>query len=158
MGNAIAAESIVIRVSEGIIEADLRVPDRAVGLVVFAHGSGSSRFSSRNRAVAEYLETNGFATFLLDLLTREEEAVDIYTREFRFDIDLLGRRVVVATDWAQGREDLKTLPIGYGRRSSGYPAGGDAGWLDRSGCRRPDQRTSRKEVHSGTLPDPVGAD
>jgi putative phosphoribosyl transferase len=115
-------ESILISVAEGHIGADLRLPDRALGLVVFAHGSGSSRFSSRNRAVAEYLEGNGFATLLLDLLTREEESVDIYTREHRFDIDLLGRRVVLATDWAQNRDDLRSFPIGYFGASTGAAA------------------------------------
>src|SRR5438093_1265448 len=85
-------------------------PD-AIGLVIFAHGSGSSRFSSRNRAVAEFLEARRCGTLLLDLLTREEEAIDVHTREYRFDIDRLGRRVVLATDWAQQRPDLKRLPI-----------------------------------------------
>src|ERR687897_718420 len=103
MRSVAAGESIAISVPEGQIEADLHIPERAAGLVMFAHGSGSSRFSSRNRAVAEFLESNGFATLLLDLLTRAEEAVDMYTREHRFDIDRLGRRVVLATDWAQQR-------------------------------------------------------
>src|SRR3990170_3378637 len=106
MRGAAAGESIVIPVAEGQIAADLRVPERAIGLVIFAHGSGSSRFSSRNRAVAEFLEGRGFATLLLDLLTSQEESVDIHTRQYRFDIDMLGRRVAFATDWAQTREDL----------------------------------------------------
>jgi pimeloyl-ACP methyl ester carboxylesterase len=122
MRGVAAGESIVIPVDRGDIGADLRVPERAAGLVIFAHGSGSSRFSSRNRAVAEFLETNRFGTLLLDLLTREEESVDVYTREHRFDIDLLGRRVVLATDWAQGRPDLRQLPIGYFGASTGAAA------------------------------------
>ena len=122
MRSATAGESIVIPVAEGRIEADLRVPERAMGLVVFAHGSGSSRFSSRNRAVAEFLEASGFGTLLLDLLTGDEESVDIRTREYRFDIDLLGRRVVLATDWAQNRQDLRQLPIGYFGASTGAAA------------------------------------
>jgi putative phosphoribosyl transferase len=122
MGSVAAGESIVIPVTRGQIGADLRVPERATGLVIFAHGSGSSRFSSRNRAVAEFLEANRFGTLLLDLLTREEESVDIRTREHRFDIDLLGRRVVLATDWAQGRSDLRQLPIGYFGASTGAAA------------------------------------
>jgi pimeloyl-ACP methyl ester carboxylesterase len=122
MGSVAAGESIVIPVSGGEIGADLRVPERAAGLVIFAHGSGSSRFSSRNRAVAEFLERNRFGTLLLDLLTKQEEAVDVYTREHRFDIDLLGRRVVLATDWAQGRRDLQRLPIGYFGASTGAAA------------------------------------
>jgi pimeloyl-ACP methyl ester carboxylesterase len=122
MGSVAAGESIVIPVTGGQIGADLRVPERATGLVIFAHGSGSSRFSSRNRAVAEFLEANRFGTLLLDLLTRDEESVDVYTREHRFDIGLLGRRVVLATDWAQGRPDLRQLPIGYFGASTGAAA------------------------------------
>jgi pimeloyl-ACP methyl ester carboxylesterase len=104
------------------IEADLRTPERAAGLVVFAHGSGSSRFSRRNRAVAEFLEANGFATLLLDLLTRAEEEIDLRTHRPRFDIDLLGRRVVLAIDWLQSRKDLKTLPLGCFGASTGAAA------------------------------------
>lgn len=122
MDHTLAAESIVIPVRKGRIEADLRVPRRATGLVMFAHGSGSSRFSSRNRKVAEFLEQQHLATLLLDLLTADEEAVDVYTREHRFDIELLGERVVIATDWAQGRDDLRTLPIGYFGASTGAAA------------------------------------
>jgi putative phosphoribosyl transferase len=122
MPRTIAEQAITIPVAQGHIGADLRVPDNALGLVIFAHGSGSSRFSGRNRAVAEFLVTNRFATLLLDLLTREEESVDIYTREHRFDIDLLGRRVVLATDWAHNREDLRKLSIGYFGASTGAAA------------------------------------
>lgn len=122
MRNAVLGESITIPTREGAIEADLRVPERATGLVMFAHGSGSSRFSRRNRAVAEFLEANGFATLLLDLLTRAEESVDVYTREYRFDIDRLGRRLVLATDWAQGRQDLRQFSIGYFGASTGAAA------------------------------------
>jgi dienelactone hydrolase len=122
MRNAPAGESIVIPVAEGQIEADLRVSGRARGLVIFAHGSGSSRFSSRNRAVAESLESKSFGTLLLDLLTRDEESVDVHTREHRFDIGLLGRRIVRATDWALDRPDLRHLPIGYFGASTGAAA------------------------------------
>jgi len=122
MRNVAAGESIVIPVAGGQIEADLRLPDSATGLVIFAHGSGSSRFSSRNRSVAEALEGHGFGTLLLDLLTREEESVDVRTQEYRFDIDLLGWRVIRATDWTQDRPDLLHLPIGYFGASTGAAA------------------------------------
>ena len=115
-------ESIAIPVGQARIEADLRLPAQASGLVMFAHGSGSSRFSTRNRIVAEFLEANGFGTLLLDLLTREEEGIDVRTREYRFDIDRLARRVVLATDWAQDRKDLQSLPIGYFGASTGAAA------------------------------------
>jgi dienelactone hydrolase len=91
-------------------------------LVVFAHGSGSSRFSSRNRAVAQTLENGGFATLLLDLLTREEETIDIHTREYRFDIARLAERVVAAIDWAGGKSDVSTLPFACFGASTGAAA------------------------------------
>jgi putative phosphoribosyl transferase len=122
MAHADIEESIVIPIGRQQIEADLNVPDRAIGLVVFAHGSGSSRFSSRNRSVAAYFQQRGLGTLLLDLLTREEETVDNYTREYRFDIDRLGTRVVLATDWAQQRADLRKLGIGYFGASTGAAA------------------------------------
>lgn len=114
----------VVRIESGhaVLDADLRVPSRAAGLVIFAHGSGSGRFSPRNRAVAGVLETGGFATLLADLLTREEEAVDQYTRQHRFDIGLLGRRVVDAVDWAQAQPELRALPIATFGASTGAAA------------------------------------
>src|SRR5436305_3862266 len=99
---AVLTESVGIGIGGGRrIEADLVVPGRALGLVVFAHGSGSSRFSSRNRAVAESLHARQLGTVLLDLLTGDEGSVDVYTAEYRFDIERLGSRVVIATDWVQ---------------------------------------------------------
>jgi putative phosphoribosyl transferase len=117
-----ATESVLIDAGAGAIGADLRVPARAAGLVMFAHGSGSSRFSSRNRAVAAFLEARGFGTLLLDLLTRDEDTVDRITAEHRFDIPLLGRRVVIATDWSDRRDDLRGLPLGYFGASTGAAA------------------------------------
>jgi putative phosphoribosyl transferase len=120
---AILTESVMMPIGGGQqIEADLYVPDRATGLVVFAHGSGSSRFSSRNRAVGEALQHRGLGTLLLDLLTPQEEAVDLRTREYRFDVDRLGKRVVAASDWIQNRQDLRRLPIGYFGASTGAAA------------------------------------
>lgn len=104
------------------LKADLRVPEPAHGLVIFAHGSGSSRFSSRNRRVADALVKRGLATLLLDLLTREEEAVDVESAEYRFDITRLGARVTAATDWAQNHEELGALPIGCFGASTGAAA------------------------------------
>ncbi|HYU79801.1 MAG TPA: dienelactone hydrolase family protein [Vicinamibacterales bacterium] len=117
-----AHETVRIPAGAVILDADLRVPQSATGLVIFAHGSGSSRFSSRNRAVAGALEAHRFATLLLDLLTQQEEHVDNSTREYRFDIDLLGRRVVAATDWVESRPDLRHLPIAYFGASTGAAA------------------------------------
>ncbi|MFA5909340.1 MAG: dienelactone hydrolase family protein [Vicinamibacterales bacterium] len=113
---------IEIRVGTDLIDGDLATPPGAAGLVVFAHGSGSSRFSSRNRAVAQVLQQGGFATLMMDLLTREEDAVDVQTREYRFDIELLGRRVTAAVDWAQTEPGIAALPIGCFGASTGAAA------------------------------------
>jgi putative phosphoribosyl transferase len=113
---------VQIRAGSDLLDGDLVVPPRATGLVVFAHGSGSSRFSHRNRSVAEVLQDGGFATLLLDLLTPEEEAVDMQTREFRFDIDRLGRRVVAAVDWAATDTRIAGLPIACFGASTGAAA------------------------------------
>src|SRR3954462_13748381 len=104
---AVLTESVAIGIGSGRrIEADLVVPDRALGLVVFAHGSGSSRFSSRNRAVAESLHARRLGTLLFALLTRDEEAEDVYAAQFGSDIERLASRVVVAAEWIQDRRDL----------------------------------------------------
>jgi dienelactone hydrolase len=114
--------AVQIPAGDIVIEGDLTVPDTAAGLVVFAHGSGSSRFSRRNRAVANVLVEGGFATLLLDLLTREEEAADERTGQFRFDIGRLAQRVVAAIDWAGEQPALAALPIGCFGASTGAAA------------------------------------
>ncbi|MGE4056387.1 MAG: hydrolase, partial [Vicinamibacterales bacterium] len=103
MKKTAAIEAVEIPAGAATLNADLRVPAAAKGLVVFAHGSGSSRFSRRNRQVAEFLGERGFATLLLDLLTALEEAIDERTMEYRFDIPRLGPRVSAAADWAAAR-------------------------------------------------------
>jgi dienelactone hydrolase len=102
---------VQIRAGAVLLDGDLTTPHGAAGLVVFAHGSGSSRFSRRNRAVAQTLQDGGLATLLLDLLTRDEEAVDLRTREYRFDIHRLASRVVAAIDWAAGESGISELPV-----------------------------------------------
>jgi dienelactone hydrolase len=104
------------------LHGDLQLPAAPVGLVLFAHGSGSSRKSPRNRFVADVLARAGIATLLFDLLTTEEEAVDLYTRELRFDIPLLTRRLSGATGWVLGDEPLARLPLGYFGASTGAAA------------------------------------
>lgn len=101
------------------LEGNLLLPDAARGVVVFAHGSGSSRFSSRNRYVADVLRGAGLGTFLLDLLTREEEAIDERTRHLRFDIGLLAERLVATVEWLRDRPQTALLPIGYFGASTG---------------------------------------
>jgi pimeloyl-ACP methyl ester carboxylesterase len=113
-----------VRIADGpdLLDADLHLPENARGLVIFAHGSGSSRFSSRNRQVADYLNTGHYATLLLDLLTQAEERIDVRTAEFRFDIPRLGRRVIAATEWAMSHPVVRELPIGYFGASTGAAA------------------------------------
>ena len=111
-----------IPVNGVVLEGTLVIPKAAEGIVVFAHGSGSSRFSPRNRFVAEKLQANGLATLLMDLLTQAEETVDQVTREFRFDIDRLSERLVDATRWIKRNEDTKAFNIGYFGSSTGAAA------------------------------------
>src|SRR5438105_8869304 len=110
----------LVRIPAGgaAMEGNLRIPKAPSGLVVFAHGSGSSRFSPRNRYVAGVLEEAGLATLLVDLLTREEEQVDLRTREHRFDVELLSERVAWAVRWAGSLH----LPIGLFGASTGAAA------------------------------------
>ncbi len=115
-------EAVEIPVSRGILNGDLIFPEDALGLVIFAHGSGSSRFSSRNRSVAAHLRERGLATFLFDLLTAEEERVDIQTREFRFDIPLLAERLIAATRWLVEHRPAQIAPIGLFGSSTGAAA------------------------------------
>lgn len=106
----------------GALTADLTIPGNPMGLVIFAHGSGSSRMSPRNREVAAVLQRNGFATLLFDLLTPAEEAIDRVTGELRFDISRLATRLIAVTDWVTGRDDVGDLPIGYFGASTGAAA------------------------------------
>lgn len=144
-------EHIQVPIERGQLAADLVVPPHPKGLVIFAHGSGSSRFSSRNRQVADVLNRGEFATLLLDLLTPGEESIDMRTAEYRFDIPLLGRRVIAATDWAAGHPVLGELPIGY----FGASTGGAAALIAAS--ERPDavavvSRGGRPDLAGGALP------
>jgi dienelactone hydrolase len=143
---------VQIRAGAALIDGDLTIPQRTVGLVVFAHGSGSSRFSQRNRAVAQTLEDGGFATLLLDLLTREEEAIDLRTREYRFDIDRLGHRVVAAIDWAAGASDISDLPIACFGASTGAAAALIAAAERPNGVRAVISRGGRPDLAGEALP------
>jgi putative phosphoribosyl transferase len=104
------------------LEADVVVPGRASGVVLFAHGSGSSRHSPRNRHVAGELQRAGLGTVLADLLTPEEERLDARTGELRFDIDLLAGRVAALTDWLVGQERTADLGVGLFGASTGAAA------------------------------------
>jgi dienelactone hydrolase len=117
-----AAAPVTVAAGTAQLQGDLTVPDSARGLVVFAHGSGSSRHSPRNRFVAESLQRAGLGTLLLDLLTEEEEAEDLRTRRLRFDVAMLGERVVAALDWLGAQEGIAALAVGAFGASTGAAA------------------------------------
>lgn len=125
-GNKI--HSNIVRITdnqENTIEGELTMPNTGThvkGIVVFAHGSGSSRFSPRNKYVAQVLNSANIATLLIDLLTSEEEKVDEITREHRFNIGLLARRLVSCADWVKQNPELADLKIGYFGASTGAAA------------------------------------
>src|SRR5947207_15332290 len=110
-GTALTPKPVQIVAGDAVLNADLTVPDDARGLVIFAHGSGSSRHSGRNRAVGLALLHAHFVTLLLDLLTQGEEPVDVHTAVFPFDIPLLRRRVALAADWTHAGPRTAQLPI-----------------------------------------------
>lgn len=117
------AKEVAITVDDKTrIKGSLSVTEASRGVVLFAHGSGSGRFSPRNQYVAGVLQGAGLATLLIDLLTKEEEAVDLQTRELRFDIELLTARVIAATKWILADGDIGQLPIGYFGASTGAAA------------------------------------
>jgi putative phosphoribosyl transferase len=120
-GQAGAAQARDVQIPSGAatLEGELHVPVGATGVALFAHGSGSSRHSPRNQFVARTIREAGVATLLFDLLTREEESVDIHTRHLRFDIGLLARRLVAATDWLKRESDTRHLRAGYFGASTG---------------------------------------
>ena len=111
--------TIAVPANSHQLPGDLTVPPHARGIVLFAHGSGSSRFSSRNQFVARVLEQNGLATLLIDLLTPDEEAVDRHTAHLRFDIPMLAHRLVAIVDWLKRDGRTSALPIGLFGASTG---------------------------------------
>lgn len=104
---------------EATLEGELSIPEGAGGIVLFVHGSGSSRHSPRNQYVAEVIRESGLGTLLFDLLTKEEEAIDLRTRHLRFDIGLLARRLVAVTDWIKRQAETRHLRAGYFGSSTG---------------------------------------
>jgi putative phosphoribosyl transferase len=138
----------LIRVADVDLDGDLTLPAHAGGLVLFAHGSGSSRHSPRNRAVADVLNRHGMATLLVDLLTSDEELVDERARELRFDIGLLSERLVGIIDWLADQPETAALPVGLFGASTGAAAALVAA------AARPD--TVRAVVSRGGRPDLAG--
>jgi dienelactone hydrolase len=141
-----AAEQLArIVVGSAQLEGNLSLPEDATGVVLFAHGSGSSRHSPRNRYVAQELREGGLGTLLIDLLTAAEEREDTRTARLRFDIGLLAERVVGASDWLAGNPATAHLPIGYFGASTGAAAALAAA------AERPDH--ARAVVSRGGRPD-----
>jgi dienelactone hydrolase len=131
-----------------VLDGDLSLPDSAAGVVLFAHGSGSSRHSPRNRAVAGALNRRGMATLLVDLLTADEERIDARTGQLRFDIGLLADRLVGIIDWLGARPETAALPVGLFGASTGAAAALVAA------AKRPE--TVRAVVSRGGRPDLAG--
>jgi putative phosphoribosyl transferase len=115
-------KAVQIPSGEVIINGNLDVPERSIGIVLFAHGSGSSRFSPRNTYVADLMNKKGIASLLIDLLTAEEEAVDEYTGQYRFDVNMLAERLVNSTKWLKQNPATNKLATGYFGASTGAAA------------------------------------
>jgi putative phosphoribosyl transferase len=111
-----------IPVGNVVVEGNLTVPSGVKGVVLFAHGSGSSRFSPRNQYVAKVFNASKIGTLLFDLLTREEEEIDVLTAEYRFNIDLLAGRLIGATEWLKKDPKTKNYALGYFGASTGAAA------------------------------------
>jgi putative phosphoribosyl transferase len=143
------AQAVHVPAAGVTLEGDLEVPDAARGIVLFAHGSGSSRHSPRNRQVAAGLRQAGLGTLLVDLLTAAEEQVDNRTREYRFDIPMLAERLAAATDWLKAQPETADLAIGC----FGASTGGGAALV--AAAERPDAIAA--VVSRGGRPDLAGA-
>jgi len=119
-GLVMADKEVLVDAGGGVmLTGNLVVPHGAQGIVVFAHGSGSGRFSPRNRYVARTMQEGGLATFLFDLLTHREEQIDDITKELRFNIPFLAQRVVTVTKWLHDKDETKDLNVGYFGASTG---------------------------------------
>jgi len=118
----VTRREVSIRIEDALFHGELVEPRNALGLVLFAHGSGSSRHSPRNRYVAQVLQSRSIATLLFDLLTAEEEQIDNQTAELRFDIPFLASRLIAATEWALHNSEIRRPRIGYFGASTGAGA------------------------------------
>ena len=150
---------VQIPAGRALLSGNLTIQENSEALLLFAHGSGSSRHSPRNQFVARTLNHAGLGTLLFDLLTPEEEALDIYTREHRFNISLLAERLVHATKWTQKQEETRDLRIGYFGSSTGGAAAlvaaaelpQDAGAIVSRGGRPDLAGDALPKVHAPTL-------
>jgi dienelactone hydrolase len=142
--------AVTVAAGNVALEGDLAIPEDARGIVLFAHGSGSSRHSSRNRFVAQSLQSARLATLLFDLLTPEEESIDLQTAHLRFDMEVLANRLMGAMDWLDGEKDTRGLSIGL----FGASTGGGAALM--AAARQPERVGA--VVSRGGRPDLAAAD
>lgn len=142
---------VCLSLTGGELGGFLALPQEALGLVLFAHGSGSSRHSPRNRYVAEILQGAGLGTMLMDLLTHDEDAVDQVTRQFRFDIGLLADRLAGAIDWLELQPEARELPIGLFGASTGAAAALQAAAARPNRVRAVVSRGGRPDLAGGAL-------
>src|SRR5437764_6583280 len=145
-------DAVTVKVGRVDLNGDLTIPEKSLGIVVFAHGSGSGRKSSRNRMVAELLNDARLATLLFDLLTPQEEKVDMWTREYRFDIPRLGDRLTLAVDWVSGYQATDELPIGLFGASTGAAAALIAAAARPANVRAVVSRGGRPDLADDALP------
>lgn len=146
-----ALADVAVPVDGGLLAATLSLPRPARGMVVFAHGSGSSRHSPRNQAVARHLHRAGYGTVLLDLLTEREERLDQATAELRFDIGLLADRLVATLDWLPNQPDVTGLPVGLFGASTGAAAALVAAARRRGAVRAVVSRGGRPDLAANAL-------
>jgi dienelactone hydrolase len=143
---------VAIPVAGGVLHGTLTLPSAAAGLVLFAHGSGSSRHSPRNQKVARALNDRRLATLLFDLLTEREEEVDAMTARLRFDVELLARRLAAATDWVAQEAATRALPLAYFGSSTGAAAALIAAARDVERVRAVVSRGGRPDLAGAALP------
>lgn len=122
MFHPLQTHSVQISIGDKVLKGIITIPKGATALILFVHGSGSSRMSPRNQFVAQILNNAGIATLLFDLLTTQEESIDEITAEYRFDINLLTNRLISVTDWVAKKDETKHLNIGYFGASTGAAA------------------------------------
>ncbi|HEY3132425.1 MAG TPA: alpha/beta family hydrolase [Acidobacteriota bacterium] len=146
-------QDVTIPSGEVRLEGEINLPAGAAGIVLFAHGSGSSRHSPRNKHVAQILQQAGLGTLLFDLLTRQEEAIDLKTARLRFDISLLAERLVDATRWLKGSSDMGRLNVGYFGSSTGGGAALVAAATLESGVAAVVSRGGRPDLAGSALPE-----
>lgn len=134
------------------LEGELMIPEKAIGIVLFAHGSGSSRHNPRNQFVAQTLNHSSIGTLLFDLLTKEEEEEDRFTGHLRFNINLLAERLMNATTWMRGQEDLRRYLVGYFGSSTGAAAALVAAATVKAGIAAVVSRGGRPDLAGAALP------